>query len=60
MGGVPGVCCLYPGVPGKAYFDLMAVWGSPGKFVWHVLPYKQPYKIVAPPMPPFGCAQRLL
>jgi hypothetical protein len=55
--GIPTVCCLYPGVDGPGYFDLMKTRPHPGQFVWRVLPYKQPYVLVAPPTPPFGvCA----
>jgi hypothetical protein len=32
----------------------MITWGYPGKFVWQVLPYRQPYTIVQPPTPPYG------
>jgi hypothetical protein len=56
IGGVPGVCCLYPGVPGPEYYELLVVWTpGPGEFVWHVLPYQQPYRLVEPPTPPYGC-----
>jgi hypothetical protein len=50
---VPTVCCLYPGVDGPSYYERMAAWTGPGEFVWHVLPYHQPYRLVEPPRPPY-------
>jgi hypothetical protein len=52
--GLPSVCCLYPHVDGPSYYDSMIGWPGPGRFVWHVLPYHQPYTIVQPPTPPYG------
>jgi hypothetical protein len=47
--GGPGVTCIYPGVPGRTYYAMMKSWFSKGKFVWWVLPYKQPYVFGVPP-----------
>jgi hypothetical protein len=58
---VPTVCCLYPAVPAEVYYELLLVWQSKGRFVWHQLPYKQPYKLVAPPvLPCLGCLTQLV
>lgn len=53
--GIPTVCCLYPKVDGPSYYAAMSAWPGPGKFVWWVLPYRQPYTLVQPPTPPWGC-----
>jgi hypothetical protein len=53
-GGVPGVCCLYPGSD-QSLFDLAITWYSPGHFVHQFLYRKMGYQIVQPPSPPFGC-----
>jgi hypothetical protein len=52
-GGVPGVCCLYPG-SSKALYDLAVVWWSPGHFVHRFLYKIMAYVIVAPPKMPCG------
>lgn len=57
VGGWPSVTCLYPAAPGLNFYDLLLVWRSQGRFVWHVLPYRQPYRLVNPPqLPCAGCA----
>jgi len=53
-GGVPGVVCWYPGTP-ESYFDMICVWGEPGKFVHQLLYKKWPYQIIANPCPAQGC-----
>jgi hypothetical protein len=54
-GGVPHVCCLYPGTAG-AYgvdlYDLAAVWAYAGEWVHKFLYKKQGYLLVQPPA---GC-----
>jgi hypothetical protein len=52
-GGVPGVCCLYPGTNGQHY-TLATIWHSPGRFVRRFLHRKMGYQIVAPPRVPCG------
>ncbi len=55
LGGVPGVCCLYPQSNQRLY-NLAVVWGSPGKFVWRFLYRKMGYRLVQPPVTPCaGC-----
>jgi hypothetical protein len=55
LGGVPGVCCLYPR-SNQALYNLAIVWGSPGKFVWRFLYKKMGYQLVKPPLTPCaGC-----
>jgi len=56
LGGVPGVCCLYP-QSNQGLYNLATVWGSPGKFVWRFLYKKLGYQLVKPPVTPCaGCA----
>jgi hypothetical protein len=56
IGGVPGVCCLYPQATDLFYW-LMKGWPSKGKFVHHSLYRLLPYKIVQPPnAAAIGCA----
>jgi hypothetical protein len=53
--GLPGVTCLYPGVPGEEYFNIALAYGEPGKFVHDYLYKKQPYQIIASPCPASPC-----
>jgi len=55
IGGVPGVCCLYPN-SNKHLYDLAVVWWSPGHFVHQFLYRIMGYQIVQPPaVPCAGC-----
>ena len=40
---------------GPKYYSEIKGWPGKGEFVWWVLPYKQAYKPVQPPTPPYGC-----
>jgi hypothetical protein len=59
VGGVPSVCCLYPGTAGaygRELYDLAQVWSYGGEFVHAFLYRKQGYTIVGPPvLPCLGC-----
>jgi hypothetical protein len=48
LGGVPGVCCLYPAA-GPALYQLACTWHTPGKFVHRFLYRKLAYQLVGPP-----------
>jgi hypothetical protein len=52
-GGVPGVCCLYPGSNAALYY-LAVAWWSAGHFVHRFLYRIMAYQIVAPPKAPCG------
>jgi hypothetical protein len=43
-----GVCCLYPGTTAMD-FNALAAAASKGRFVWHVLPYRHPYRLIKSP-----------
>jgi hypothetical protein len=56
LGGVPGVCCLYPQAPAN-YWNLLTTWTpGPGEGVHRLLYKILPYQLVNPPVQPCaGC-----
>jgi hypothetical protein len=59
VGGIPAVCCLYPGTAGAVgrwMYNTAIVWAYAGEFVHRFLYKKWAYQIVAPPaLPCVGC-----
>ncbi len=58
QGGVPGVCCLYPGTQGplaKQLYELAQVWAFAGEWVHRFLYRKFGYTLIAPPQPCGNC-----
>lgn len=57
-GGVPHVCCLYPGTQGEVaetLYELAQIWSYGGEWVHAFLYKKFGYQIVAPPAHCGGC-----
>lgn len=58
QGGVPHVCCLYPGIQGdlaETLYELAQAWSYGGEWVHHFLYKKFGYQLVAPPAECGGC-----
>jgi hypothetical protein len=58
LGGVPHVCCLYPGTQGEwaeTLYELARTWSYGGEWVHHFLYKKFGYRLVAPPAECGGC-----
>lgn len=57
-GGVPQVCCLYPGTQGalaETLYELAQVWSYAGEWVHTFLYKKFGYQLIAPPVPCGNC-----
>src|SRR6516164_4518285 len=58
-GGVPHVCCLYPGTQGalaETLYELAQAWSYGGEWVHRFLYKKFGYQLVAPPAECGGCS----
>jgi hypothetical protein len=58
-GGVPHVCCLYPGTQGElaeTLYELAQTWSYGGEWVHHFLYKKFGYQRVSPPAQCGGCS----
>ncbi len=58
VGGVPSVCCLYPGTQGELaerLYDLAQTWAYAGEWVHAFLYKKFGYRLVQPPFQCGGC-----